>query len=84
MSDPPIMISLDAEATVLVRHHAMLSGVTVEAFCAEAIKRHAEENAEIHAFIREGLDSAGRGELYTQEEMRAWLAARFGHEAAAE
>ena len=49
----------------------------------QAIKRYAKEELEYLAFIQEGVDSADRGELISQEDMEAWFESRR-HRAAAE
>lgn len=49
----------------------------------QAILRYAEEEVDFLAFVQEGIDSADRGELISQEDMEAWFASRR-HRAAAE
>jgi len=48
-----------------------------------AVRRYVEEELAFHAFIQEGVDAADRGEVYSQEEMEAWVEGRR-HQAAAE
>lgn len=66
---------LDKLATGLGRSRAWI--------VQQAIARYVDEESEFWAFVQEGVDSADRGELISQEEMEAWFESRR-HRAAAE
>ena len=59
---------LDTLAGMLERSRAWI--------VAKAVQRYVDEELEFRAFIQEGIDSADRGELISQEDMEAWFEAR--------
>jgi len=48
----------------------------------QAIAHFVEKELAFLAFLQEGIDSADRGELISQEEMEAWFEARTQRAAA--
>ena len=83
MNKPAIIKAyVDADTLAIVEQLAASQGRTVEAFAAEAIQRVAESEADLRAFIQEGIDSADRGELISNEEMMAELDAMIEQHAA--
>ncbi len=73
--DADLSDRLDALAARLDRSRAWIM--------AKAIERFVDEETAFHAFIQEGVDAADRGEVYSQEEMEAWVEG-LRHQTAAE
>ncbi len=73
MASSVITARLDAETLALVDRVSKAQGRSRSWFAARAIKRAAEAEAELQAFIQEGLDSAERGELIDGDEVFAML-----------
>lgn len=71
-----ITARLDEETLKLVDQVARAHGRSRAAFAAQAIRQVAESEAELMAFVREGVDAADRGELVTQDEMERWFEER--------
>ncbi|MCK8457988.1 hypothetical protein [Sphingomonas faeni] len=71
-----ITTPLDPATFAMVEELARYRGITGEEFAAEAIREAAEHHAGMRAFIQEGIDSADRGELISQEEMEIWFEER--------
>ena len=74
----PVSINapLDPATFAIVEELARERGITGEAFASEAIRKVAEHEADLRAFIQEGINSADRGELISQEGMDAWFEER--------
>ena len=64
-----ITARLDAETLALVDKVSKAQGRSRSWFAARAIKRAAEAEAELQAFIQVGIDSADRGELTPYEDV---------------
>lgn len=73
MNSSVITTRVDAETMELVDRISKAHGRSRSWFAAQAIKRAAEAEAELLAFIQEGVDSADGGELVAGEEMLATL-----------
>jgi predicted transcriptional regulator len=67
---------LDEETLALVDRVAKAQGRSRAWFAAQAIRKVAEKEADFLAFIQQGIDSADRGDLISQEEMERWWAER--------
>src|SRR3546814_3644890 len=66
-----ITARIDADTLDLVDRIAAAQGRSRSWFAAEAVRRMAEEEAAFLAFVQAGIDSADRGELIPQEEVRS-------------
>lgn len=42
-----------------------------------AIRSYVDDHLEMLDFLQQGIDATDRGETYTQEEVEAWLEARY-------
>ena len=73
MATALITARLDAETLALVDKVSKAQGRSRSWFAARAIKRAAEAEAELQAFIQVGIDSADRGELTPYEEVEPML-----------
>ena len=73
MPSSVITARLDAETLALVDRVSKAQGRTRSWFAAQAIKRAAEAEGELLAFIREGLDSAEQEELIEADEVFAMM-----------
>ncbi|CAN5648932.1 hypothetical protein BH10PSE14_BH10PSE14_01240 [soil metagenome] len=73
--DADLSDRLDALAAKLDRSRAWIM--------SKAIERFVDEETAFRAFIQEGIDAADRGEVYSQEEMEAWVEG-LRHQTAAE
>ncbi|MCP3735533.1 hypothetical protein M9979_11690 [Sphingomonas sp. RP10(2022)] len=71
-----IVAPLDPATLALVQEIAQARGISGEVFAADAIREAAEREVEWRAFVQEGIDSADRGELISQEDMEAWFEER--------
>ena len=69
MATAVITARLDAETLALVDKVSKAQGRSRSWFAARAIKQAAEAEAELQAFIQEGIDSADRGELIPFEDI---------------
>jgi predicted transcriptional regulator len=69
MTSAVITARLDPETLALVDRVSKAQGRSRSWFAAQAIKRAAEAEAEYLAFVQEGIDSAGRGELTPHEDV---------------
>jgi predicted transcriptional regulator len=72
-----ITAPLDAATLAMVEEIAQAQGISGERFAADAIRTAAEREMGWRAFVQEGIDSADRGELISQEEMKAWFEQRI-------
>ncbi|MEG3144929.1 ribbon-helix-helix protein, CopG family [Sphingomonas sp. RT2P30] len=73
--DADLSDRLDALAAKLDRSRAWIM--------SKAIERFVDEETAFRAFIQEGIDAADCGEVYSQEEMEAWVEG-LRHQTAAE
>jgi predicted transcriptional regulator len=73
MASSVITARLDAETLALVDRVSKAQGRSRSWFAARAIKRAAEAEAELQAFIQEGLDSAANEPLVDGDEVLAML-----------
>ena len=73
----PHAIDLGNEVAVAAASAAAWRGVSLEDYVREVVATAARMDAELAAFVQEGVDSADRGELVSQEEMEAWAEARY-------
>ncbi|OYY76661.1 MAG: hypothetical protein B7Y43_14090 [Sphingomonas sp. 28-62-20] len=81
-NEAAITASVDAETLALVDRLALAKGMTGAQYAAEAIRRVAESDDDLHAFIQVGIDAADRGEFVSHEEVMAELDAMIAkHEA---
>lgn len=71
-----ITARIDDETLALVDRVASAQGRSRAWFVAKAIRSAAEKEADFLAFIQQGVDSANRGDLISQEEMERWWAER--------
>lgn len=69
MSSSVITARVDAETIELVDKISKAHGRSRSWFAAQAIKRAAEAEGELLAFIQEGIDSAERDELVDGDEV---------------
>ncbi|MEG3181520.1 CopG family ribbon-helix-helix protein [Sphingomonas sp. LT1P40] len=77
-----ITARVDPDTLNLVDRLASAQGRSRADFAAEAIRRVAESDADLMAFIQVGIDSADRGELVPHEVVMAELEAMIAkHEA---
>jgi predicted transcriptional regulator len=72
--DNDALAKLDQLSTMLDRSRAWI--------VAKAVQRYVDEELEFRAFVQQGIDSADRGELISQEDMEAWFEARHRQAAA--
>ena len=68
-----IIPSLDAETIALVDALAAARGISSEDFAAEAIRRVAERETDLAAFVKVGADQIARGEYVEHDVMLANL-----------
>ena len=68
-----ITTRVDAETIELVDRISKAHGRSRSWFAAQAIKRAAEAEAELLAFIQEGIDSVDRDELIDGDQVLATL-----------
>jgi predicted transcriptional regulator len=78
-----ITARIDAETLALVDKIAAARGRTRSWFAAQAVRRVAEEDASLLAFVQARIDATDRGELISQEEVFAHLRERRAQRAAA-
>jgi predicted transcriptional regulator len=71
-----ITAALDPTVFAMVEELAQARGITGEKFAEDAIRKKAERQIAWRAFVQEGIDSAERGELISQQEMEAWFEER--------
>lgn len=69
-------IDLSKDVAAAATSAAAWRGVSVEEYVRDVVATAARMDAELAAFVQEGIDSAERGEIVTQEEMEAWFEAR--------
>ncbi|UVO51502.1 hypothetical protein M0208_13685 [Sphingomonas sp. SUN019] len=69
-------IELDRELQDAAQAAAAWRDMSLQEYARQVIARASEMDAELAAFVQEGIDSADRGELISQEEMEAWFEAR--------
>lgn len=74
---------LDETLASAVQSAADWRGVSTADYLREVIATASSMDAELASFIQEGIDSADRGDLISQEDMEAWFEARY-HARAAE
>ncbi|MFG6282961.1 hypothetical protein [Sphingomonas sp. S6] len=74
----PVSINapLDPATLAIVEELARSRGITGEEFAADAIRKVAEHDIELRAFIQEGIDSIERDGGISQEDMEAWFEER--------
>lgn len=81
-NEAAITASVDVETLALVDRLALAKGMTGAQYAAEAIRRVAESDDDLLAFIQEGIGAADRGEFVSHEEVMAELDAMVAkHEA---
>jgi len=68
---------LDETLTIAVEAAADWRGMSVIEYLREVIATASSMDAELASFVQEGIDSADRGDLLSQEEMKAWFEARY-------
>ena len=73
MTNAVISARVDSETLALVDRVTKAQGRSRSWFAAQAIKRAAEEEAKLLAFIQEGIDDADRGDVIPHEEVMAEL-----------
>lgn len=73
MASAVITARLDAETLALVDQVSKAQGRSRSWFAARAIKQAAEAEAELQAFIQEGIDSAEREELTPWEDIKPMI-----------
>ena len=71
-----ITARIDEETLKLVDRVSRAHGRSRASFAAQAIRQIAEKEAELLAFVQEGIDAADRGELIPQEEIERWFEQR--------
>lgn len=72
-----ITAPLDPATLAMVEDLAKARGISGEQFAAEAIRKVAEHDAELRAFIQDGIDSLDREGGISQDEMEAWIEERI-------
>ncbi|MGP7795703.1 hypothetical protein [Sphingomonas sp. CLY1604] len=72
-----ITAPLDPATLAMVEDLAKARGISGEQFAAEAIRKVAEHDAELRAFIQDGIDSIDREGGISQDEMEAWIEERI-------
>ncbi|TXC69693.1 hypothetical protein FSB78_00975 [Sphingomonas ginsenosidivorax] len=83
MAEPQILsLPLDEELNAALQAAAVWRDMSVEDFALSAIREAARMDGELAAFVQQGIDSADRGDVYSQEEMEAWFEARYRSAAA--
>ena len=78
----PLTINLDAESLASLKVAAAWREISVDAYVKSVVQTATRMDVELAAFVQEGIDSADRGELISQEEMEAWFEARYRSAAA--
>ena len=71
-----ITARIDEETLKLVDRVSKAHGRSRASFAAQAIRQIAEKEAELLAFVQEGIDAADRGDLIPQEEVERWFEQR--------
>lgn len=72
-----ITTRLDADTLNLVDQVAAAQGRSRADFAAEAIRRIAESESDLMAFLQKGIDAADRGELVPHDRVMAELDQRI-------
>ena len=72
----PAAIPLDRDLQDAVQAAAAWRGLSLEDYTRQVLARASQMDAELEAFVQEGIDSADRGELISQEDMEAWFEAQ--------
>jgi predicted transcriptional regulator len=81
--EQPIALSLSKPLSDAVRAAAAWRDMSTDEYLVSVLETASRRDAELAAYIQEGVDCIERGETYSQEEMEAWFEARY-HSAAAE
>ncbi len=71
-----ITAALDDETAALLSELTIARGISREEYAVEAIRDALERERDFLAYVQEGIDSADRGELISQEAMKAWFEER--------
>jgi len=71
--DTTITAAVDPATLALIDRVAAAHGRSRDEFVAEAVQRVAETEADLLAFVQEGIDAADRGELIGSDEMDRWF-----------
>ncbi|MGV1682792.1 CopG family ribbon-helix-helix protein [Sphingopyxis sp. NJF-3] len=71
-----ISARLDAETVALVDDIVASQGRSRAWFVAQAVREHAQREAEFLAFVQEGVDAIASGDWISQDEMKQWIAKR--------
>lgn len=83
MTAPQLLsLPLDEELNAALEAAAAWRDMSVEDFALSAIREASRRDGKLAAFVQQGIDSADRGEVYSQEEMEAWFEARYRSAAA--
>jgi len=72
-----ITAAVDPVTLALIDRVATAHGRSRAEFVAEAVQRVAETEADLLAFVQEGIDAAERGEVIGSDEMDRWFDARI-------
>ncbi|WP_052075700.1 hypothetical protein [Sphingomonas taxi] len=82
--DPRSIIPLDMDESLRTALHAAAAWrhMSVDDYLRDVIGTAVRMDTELAAFVQEGIDSADRGELISQDEMEAWFEARYRSAAA--
>jgi predicted transcriptional regulator len=77
-----LTLDLDTESLALLKAAAKWRDMTVDAYVKSVVETATRMDIELAAFVQEGIDSADRGELISQEDMEVWFEARYRSAAA--
>jgi predicted transcriptional regulator len=69
----PIHAHIDADTLALVSQAADGRGISDAEYVAEAVRRLAESDADMRAFLQAGIDAADRGDVVPHDEVMTEL-----------
>lgn len=72
-----LSVPLEADILALAQGAARWRGMSLDEYIISVVGRAASMDAELEKFVQEGIESADRGDLISQEEMEAWFDARL-------
>ncbi|RZM33204.1 MAG: hypothetical protein EOP67_23615 [Sphingomonas sp.] len=75
-------MDLDAESLASLKAAAAWRDMSVDDYMKSVVETATLMDIELAAFVQEGIDSADRGELISQEDMEVWFEARYRSAAA--
>lgn len=78
----PLPLEVDDDLLAAIGAAAAWRDMSIPDYLRSIIVTATDMDAELAAFMQEGVDSADRGELISQEEMEEWFEARYRSAAA--